>query len=86
VSVVQLFEDLLQPLSAVMSAPTFLNFVAMLTGWLFAQRHTVTASIVAAGRGGRAAHRRVNAAGVLLDFPECHGGGDPQLVWAAVVD
>jgi hypothetical protein len=50
VSVVQSFGELVQPLSVVMSAPTFLNFVTVLTGWLFCQRHTVTATIVAAGR------------------------------------
>jgi len=50
VSVVQSFGELVQPLSVVMSVPTFLNFVTVLTGWLFAQRHTVTASLVAVGR------------------------------------
>ncbi len=50
VSVVQSFGELVQPLSVVMTTPTFLNFVTVLTVWLFAQQHTVTATIVATGR------------------------------------
>jgi hypothetical protein len=56
VSVVQSFGELVQSVSGVMSAPTFLSFVTVLTGWLFAQRHTVTATIVAAGRHARKHH------------------------------
>jgi len=32
------FVDLLQPLSAVMTAPSFANFTTILTGWVFASR------------------------------------------------
>ena len=42
------FVDLLQPLTAVMTAPTFQNLVTILTGWVFAPRRTVTGMIVAA--------------------------------------
>lgn len=42
------FVDLLQPLAAVMTAPTFNNMVTILTGWVFAPRRTVTSMIVAA--------------------------------------
>jgi len=56
VSVVQSFGELVQSVSGVMSAPTFVSFVTVLTGWLFAQRHTVTATIVAAGRRARKHH------------------------------
>ena len=55
-SVVQSFGELVQPLYVVMTVPTFLNFVTVLTGWLFAQRHTVTASLVAVGRGATKHH------------------------------
>jgi hypothetical protein len=39
-----------------MTAPTFFSFVTVLSGWLFAQRHTVTATIVAAGRRAHKHH------------------------------
>jgi SRSO17 transposase len=39
-----------------MTAPSFVTFVTVLTGWLFAPRHTVTATIVAAGRAARKHH------------------------------
>ena len=43
------FGLLLQGLAATMTAPTFENFVTMLTGWVFAPRRTVTRMILAAG-------------------------------------
>ena len=55
-SVVQSFGELVQSVSGVMSAPTFVSFVTVLTGWLFCQRHTVTAMIVAAGERARKHH------------------------------
>jgi len=55
-SVVRSFGELVQSLSGVMTAPTFLSFVTVLTGWVFSQRHTVTATIVAAGGRARKHH------------------------------
>ena len=43
------FVLLLQGLSATMTAPTFASLTTMLTGWVFASRHTVTQMILAAG-------------------------------------
>src|SRR6056297_765339 len=43
------FETLLQPLSALMTQPSFTSFVTLVTGWVFANRRTVTQMIVAAG-------------------------------------
>ena len=43
------FVDILQQVSLVMTAPTFSSFVAVLTGWVFARRRTITGMIVAAG-------------------------------------
>ncbi len=43
------FIAFLQGLSAVMTAPTFANLNTVLTGWVFAGRHTVRRMIVAAG-------------------------------------
>lgn len=43
------FESLLQPLSALMTQPSFTSFVTLITGWVFANRRTVTQMIVAAG-------------------------------------
>jgi hypothetical protein len=43
------FMDLLQGLSATMTAPTFDSLVTVLAGWLFASRRTVTRIILAAG-------------------------------------
>ncbi|MEO8130299.1 MAG: transposase, partial [Bryobacteraceae bacterium] len=40
---------LLQGLSATMTAPTFASLTTVLTGWVFASRHTVTRMILAAG-------------------------------------
>jgi len=42
------FVDLVQPLAAVMTAPSFNNFLTLLTGWVYARRRTVTGMIVAA--------------------------------------
>lgn len=50
------FRTLLQPLAAVMTAPTFANFTTILTGWVFASRRTVTGMIVAAGVAGVSHH------------------------------
>jgi SRSO17 transposase len=46
------FTILLQVISPVMTAPTFDNFSTLMTGWIFAQRRTVTGMIVAAGAVG----------------------------------
>lgn len=43
------FEALMQPLAALMTQPSFSNFVTLITGWVFANRRTVTQMIVAAG-------------------------------------
>ena len=48
-SLVPSFVDLLQPLSCVMTAPSFQSFLTLITGWVFARRCTVTGMIVAAG-------------------------------------
>lgn len=42
------FVDLLQPLSCVMTAPSFQSFQTLLAGWVFTRRCTVTGMIVAA--------------------------------------
>lgn len=66
VDLVPSFLDLLQPLSAVMTAPTFDSFLTILTGWVFARRRTVTGMIVAAdaavGAKHHSAYHRVFAA------------------------
>lgn len=67
VSLVPSFLDLLQPLSCVMTCPTFDSFVTVLTGWAFARRRTVTGMILAAGAVGggskhHSAYHRVFAA------------------------
>lgn len=43
------FMVLLQGLSATMTAPSFANLTTVITGWVFASRHTVTRMILAAG-------------------------------------
>jgi hypothetical protein len=48
VSLVPSFLELLQPLSSVLTAPSFESFLTLLTGWVFARRCTVTGMIVAA--------------------------------------
>lgn len=50
------FVDLMQPLAAVMTAPTFVNLVTILTGWAFAPRRTITGMIVAAQAVDRKHH------------------------------
>lgn len=49
VSLVPSFVDLMQPLSYVMTAPSFESFLTLITGWVFARRCTVTGMIMAAG-------------------------------------
>ena len=66
-SLVPSFLDLLQPLSCVMTCPTFDSFVTVLTGWAFARRRTVTGMILAAdavggGHKHHSAYHRVFAA------------------------
>jgi hypothetical protein len=54
-NLVSSFVELVQQLSLVMTAPTFASFVTVLTGWVFARRHTVTGALLAANavkRGG----------------------------------
>lgn len=46
----------LQPLSVVMTAPSFDNLLTVLTGWTFASRRTVTGMLVAAGAVGSKHH------------------------------
>ena len=43
------FVALLQGLSVTMTAPTFQSLTTVLTGWVFARRHTITRMILAAG-------------------------------------
>lgn len=50
------FVDLLQPLSVVMTVPTFDNLLTVLAGWVSARRRTVTGMIVAAGAVGKKHH------------------------------
>lgn len=50
------FLGLVQPLASVMTAPSFANFVSILTGWVFASRRTVTGMILAAGLAGERHH------------------------------
>ena len=56
---------LLQSLVPIMSAPSFANFRVIVTGWIFAGRHTITQMLVAAGAvGGKhfSAYHRLFAA------------------------
>jgi SRSO17 transposase len=50
------FAVLLQPLAITMTAPTFHNFMSILTGWVFAKRRTVTGMLTAAGLVGKRHH------------------------------
>jgi hypothetical protein len=50
------FVYLIQPLAVVMTAPTFNNFVFVLSGWTFARRRTVTGILVAGGLAGKRHH------------------------------
>jgi DDE superfamily endonuclease len=56
VSLVTSFVDLLQPLSAQMTAPTFDSFLTLLIGWVFARRRTVSGMILAADAAEGAKH------------------------------
>jgi hypothetical protein len=47
---------LLQPLAVVMTAPSFENWLTVLSGWVFAPRRTVTGMIVAASAVGHKHH------------------------------
>jgi hypothetical protein len=73
VSLVPSFADLVQPLSCVMTCPTFDSFLTLLSGWVFARRRTVTGMILAAGAVGEGAkhhsayHRVFAAARWSLD-------------------
>src|SRR6185312_9892000 len=71
VSLVPSFLDSLQPLSCVMTAPSFDSFQTLLCGWVFARRHTVTGMILATGAVGTkhhsAYHRLFAAARWSLD-------------------
>ena len=70
-SLVPSFLDLLQPLSCVMTTPTFHSFLTVISGWAFARRHTVTGMILAADAVGAkhysAYHRLFAAARWSLD-------------------
>lgn len=65
------FLDLLQPLSCLMTAPSFDSFQTLLSGWVFARRHTVTGMILATDAVGTkhhsAYHRLFAAARWSLD-------------------
>jgi succinate dehydrogenase/fumarate reductase cytochrome b subunit len=65
------FTDLLQGLSATMTAPTFATLTTVLTGWVFAGRRTVTRMILAAGSAAdkhySSYHRLFSAARWSLD-------------------
>ncbi len=50
------FLELVRQLSCVMTAPTSNTFVTVLTGWVFARRHTVTGAILAADAVGTKHH------------------------------
>jgi hypothetical protein len=50
------FLGLVQPLHWAMTAPSFANFLTVLTGWVFAPRRTITGILVAAGVAGRRHH------------------------------
>ena len=71
VTLVPSFVDLLQPLTCVMTAPTFQSFTTLLCGWVFARRCTVTGMILAARAQGQkhhsAYHRVFSAARWSLD-------------------
>lgn len=50
------FRELVQPVVDVMTAPSFQSFRLMLTGWIFARRHTVSRLILAAEATGAKHH------------------------------
>jgi hypothetical protein len=55
-SLVPSFVDLLQPLSCVMTTPSFNSFQTVLLGWVFAPRRTVAGMILAADASGEKHH------------------------------
>lgn len=65
------FLELLQPLTGVMTAPSYTSFLMLLSGWVFARRRTVTGMILAAravgGKHHSAFHRFFAAAQWSLD-------------------
>ena len=65
------FVALLQGLSVTMTAPTFHSLTTVLTGWVFARRHTITRMILAAGDAAEkhfsSYHRLFSAARWSLD-------------------
>jgi hypothetical protein len=65
------FVALLQGVSVTMTAPTFASLTTVLTGWVFARRHTVTRMILAAGEAAgkhfSSDHRLFSAARWSLD-------------------
>ncbi len=65
VSLVPSFIDLLQPLSCVMTTPTFNTFLTVIGGWVFARRHTtgmILAANAAAGHKHHSTYHRLFAA------------------------
>jgi hypothetical protein len=50
------FAMLLQFLVPIMTAPSYANFCVVVTGWIFAGRHTITQMLYAAGAVGRRHH------------------------------
>ena len=65
------FVALLQGLSVTMTAPSFHSLTTVLTGWVFARRHTITRMILAAGdvagKHFSSSHRVFSAARWSLD-------------------
>ena len=55
-TLVSSFLELVQQLAFVMTAPTYGTFATVLTGWVFARRHTVTGMILAADAVGTKHH------------------------------
>jgi len=55
-NLVSSFVEMVQQVSSVMTVPTFASFVTVLTGWVFARRHTVTRMILAADAVGTKHH------------------------------
>lgn len=55
-TLVSSFLELVQQISFVMTAPTFDTFITVLTGWVFARRHTVTGAMLGADAVGRKHH------------------------------
>ena len=65
------FVALVQQLCPVMTVPSFLNWLVVVTGWVWARRHTVSWCLVAAGMAGQQHHsafyRLLSAARWSLD-------------------